>query len=84
MLLMKHLSGRKGKKEKKDEQLVESQRVALHKFFQPSSNTDLNEDQGQEPDEIQENGHNLNAKVKANENVGGVKVHLCPYCVLVD
>ena len=77
MLLMKHLSGRKGKKKKKDEQLVESQRVALHKFFQPSSNTDLNEDQGQEPDEMQENDHNLNAEVHAtaepNENVGGKK-----------
>ena len=55
---------RKGKrKRKQDERLVESQRVALHKFFQPSSNTDLNEDQGQEPDQMQENDHNLNTKI---------------------
>ena len=62
---------RKGKKRKQDERLVESQKGALHKFFQPSSNADLNEDQEQEPDEMQENDHNLNAEVQANENVGG-------------
>jgi len=68
---------RKGKK-KQDERLVESQKGALHKFFQPSSNADLNEDQEQEPDEMQENDHNLNAEVQANaepnENVGGKKI----------
>ena len=41
------------------------------------SNADLNEDQEQEPDEMQENDHNLNAEVQANaepnENVGGKK-----------
>jgi len=62
---------RKGKKRKQDERLVESQKGALHKFFQLSSNADLNEDQEQEPDEMQENDHNLNAEVQANENVGG-------------
>ena len=46
MLPKKHLSGsQKRKKRKQDERLVESQKGALHKFFQLSSNADLNEDQ---------------------------------------
>ena len=53
----------KRKKWKQDDRLNESQRGALHKFFQPSSNADLNEDQGQEPDQMQENDHNLNTKI---------------------
>lgn len=72
MLPKKHLSGsQKRKKRKQDDWLIESQRGALRKFFQPSSNADLNEDQVQEPDEMQENDHNLNAEVQANENIGG-------------
>ena len=44
MLPKKHLLGsEKRKKRKHGDQLVESQRDALHKFFAGSSNVDINE-----------------------------------------
>ena len=54
---------RKGKSENKMTGSMNHKGGALHKFFQPSSNADLNEDQGQEPDQMQENDHNLNTKI---------------------
>ena len=65
----KQLSGaQKRKKRKHDDQLAESQRGALHKFFVSSSNVDVNEvglesDHGQ-----QEHDHNLNAEDEINED----------------
>ena len=63
---------RKGKKRKREDQFIESQKGAIHKFFSVSSNVvpgdnpeevdDCStEDQGQEPN------HNLNAEVDVNE-----------------
>ena len=62
MLPKKQLSGaQKRKKRKHDDQLAESQRGALHKFFVSSSTVDVNEVQGQESDHgQQEHDHNLN------------------------
>ncbi|KAG2597559.1 hypothetical protein PVAP13_5KG132507 [Panicum virgatum] len=69
MLPKKQLSGaQKRKKRKHDDQLAESQRGALHKFFVSSSNADVNE-VGQESDHgQQEHDHNLNAEDEINED----------------
>jgi hypothetical protein len=54
MLPKKHLSGaQKRKKRKQDNQLAESQRGAIYKFFGTSSNVGANKVQGQEPDHEQ-------------------------------
>jgi len=70
MLPKKQLSGaQKRKKRKHDDQLAESQRGGLHKFFVSSSNVDVNEVQGQESDHgQQEHDHNLNAEDEINED----------------
>src|SRR5687767_4681449 len=69
MLPKKQLSGaHKRKKRKHDDQLVESQRDALHKFFVASSNVDVNEAQEQETDHGQPHDHDLNADVEVSEN----------------
>ncbi|XP_062182263.1 uncharacterized protein LOC133886585 [Phragmites australis] len=77
MLPKKHLSGaEKRKKRKREDQFIESQKGAIHKFFSISSNVvsgdnpeDIDdcstEDQGQEPN------HNLNAEVDVNEDGTG-------------
>ena len=59
---------KKRKKRKREEQFIESQRGALHKFFLASSNVDVNEKQGQEPDHNQEPDYNLNAEAKVNRD----------------
>lgn len=65
MLPKKHLSGaQKRKRQKEKDQLAESQRGALHKFFQSSSNVDVNEAQGEGQ---QEHDHDLNAQVEVTE-----------------
>ena len=66
----KQLSGaQKRKKRKHDDQLAESQKGALHKFFVSSSTVDVNEVQGQESDHgQQEHGHNLNVEDEVNED----------------
>nr|TKV99675.1 hypothetical protein SEVIR_8G058800v2 [Setaria viridis] len=49
MLPKKHLSSaQKRKKRKQEDQFVESQRGALHKFFPVTNNVEISEDQGQE------------------------------------
>ena len=81
MLPKKHLSGsEKRKKRKHGDQLIESQRGALHKFFASSSNVDVNEVQGQDsildgPDRDhgqqehdRDPDHNLHAEDVANED----------------
>ena len=70
MLPKKQLSGaQKRKKRKHDDQLAESQRGALHKFFVSSSNVDVNEVQEQESDHGQQkHDHNLNAEDEVNED----------------
>ena len=72
MLPKKHMSGsKKSNKRKREEQFIESQRGALHKFFLTSSNVDVNEEQGQEPDHEQEPDHNLNAEAEVNGDARG-------------
>ncbi|KAG2653039.1 hypothetical protein PVAP13_1NG424076 [Panicum virgatum] len=70
MLPKKQLSGaQKRKKRKHDDQLAESQKGALHKFFVSSSTVDVNEVQGQESDHgQQEHDHNLNVEDEVNED----------------
>jgi len=68
---------RKGKKEKLEGQLKESQKGAIHKFFSGSRNAEVSQDQGQEYDQpiiAQSNGNdggteeqNLDAQADANE-----------------
>jgi hypothetical protein len=54
MLPKKHFSGaQKRKKRKQDDQLAESQKGAIYKFFGTSNNVGANEVQGQEPDHEQ-------------------------------
>ena len=69
MLPKKQLSGaQKRKKRKHDDQLAESQRGVLHKFFVSSSNVDVNE-VGLESDHGQhEHDHNLNVEDEINED----------------
>jgi hypothetical protein len=57
MLPKKSLSGyQKRKKEKHEDQLVESQKGALHKFSIDSSNANVNEVEGKESDPTHDDG----------------------------
>ena len=68
MLPKKHLSGaQKKKKRKQQDQLVESQRGALDKFFSVSSNGEASQDQGQE--HVAEVDANEGATVEQNLDV---------------
>jgi hypothetical protein len=66
MLPKKHLLGA-DKKRKRQGEIIESQRGALHKFFSSSSNIDFNEDQEQESDLGNKYDSNLNEDGKVNE-----------------
>jgi hypothetical protein len=78
MLPKKSLSGyQKRKKRKHEDQLVVSQKGALHKFFGVSSNVDVNEVEGHESDHAHDDGqqdhdqqydHNLNAEDEVSED----------------
>jgi hypothetical protein len=78
MLPKKSLSGyQKRKKRKHEDQLVESQKGALDKFFVVSSNVDVNEVEGRESDPAHDDGqqdhneehdHNLNTEDEVNED----------------
>jgi hypothetical protein len=78
MLPKKSLSGyQKRKKRKHEDQLVVSQKGALHKFFGVSSNVDVNEVEGQESDHAHDDGqqdhdqqydHNLNVEDEVSED----------------
>ena len=57
-------------KRKRDEQFIESQRGAIHKFFPASNNArvDGTEVHGLDLDQGQELDHNLNSEVDVNDN----------------
>ena len=58
----------KNKKRKRDNQLVESQRGALNKYFLTKSSADVNNNnQRQESDLGQDDENNSNADIEANE-----------------
>ena len=82
MLLKKHLSGaQKRRKRKLEDQLKESQKDAIRKFFSSSRNAEVSQDQGQEHDQpiiAQADGNdggteeqNLDAQADANEGATG-------------
>ncbi|KAJ1283327.1 hypothetical protein BS78_03G119900 [Paspalum vaginatum] len=74
MLPEKHLSGaQKRKKRKQEDQFIESQKGALHKFFSASSNANVNVEQGQQsgPSQEPEHDHNLNVEVRVSDDVMG-------------
>ena len=75
MLPPKHLSGaQKRNKRKREEQLIESQKGALHNFFQATSNAEVTQDQRQEfvaevdPNEGATEEQNLDDEANANEH----------------
>ena len=69
MMPKKQLSGaQKRKKRKHDDQLAESQRGALHKFFVSSSNVDVNEVELESNHGQQEHDHNLNVEDEINKD----------------
>ena len=75
MLPPKHLTGaQKRNKRKREEQLIESQKGALHNFFQATSNAEVTQDQRQEfgaevdPNEGATEEQNLDDEANANEH----------------
>jgi hypothetical protein len=64
MFLKKHKSGaQKRRKRKLEDELRESQKGVIHKFFSSSRNAEVSQDQGQE--------HDQPIIAQANVNAGG-------------